>query len=300
MALTATVAVALAAGLDHVVAEPPLRIHPVAWFGRLVARFDREWAHPIAVSMAIALVLPLFAAAVAASVVLSASSVAPVVGTLVAGLVLFSATSRRMLLDAATTVVAATEADLDTARFELRALAGRDASDLSAAELRSATVESAAENLADGLVGPLLAFSLVAPVSLAGAAGAAAWVKAVNTLDSMLGYQHKAVGTVPARLDDVVMWLPARVSAALLALVSGAPLALRESSRLARRPSSPNSGWPMATIAVLLDTRLEKPGNYRLDGGTELPDVATATRGIDIVSRAGLAAFALAGVIAWF
>ncbi|MFC7204530.1 adenosylcobinamide-phosphate synthase CbiB [Haloferax namakaokahaiae] len=300
MALTATVAIALAAVLDEVVAEPPLRVHPVAWFGRFVAVLDCEWTHPLVAGGTIALVLPFVAAAITAGTVWVAGGLSPWAGALAAGLVLFSTTSRRMLLDLSTKIVAATESDLETARAELRALAGRDATDLSADEIRSAAVESAAENLADGLVGPLLAFSLVAPVSLAGAAGAAAWVKAVNTLDSMLGYRHKPVGTVPARLDDVVMWLPARISAALLALVAGAPSALHESSRLARRPASPNSGWPMATLAVLLDTRLEKPDNYRLDGGTELPNVATATRGISLVSRAGIVAFALAGVIAWF
>ncbi|CQR50947.1 Cobalamin biosynthesis protein CbiB [Haloferax massiliensis] len=69
---------------------------------------------------------------------------------------------------------------------------------------------------------------------------------------------------------------------------------------LARRPSSPNSGWPMATLAVLLQTRLEKPGHYLLDGGPEAPDAATAARGVRLVSRAGLLAFAVAGVVAWF
>ncbi|KAB1186641.1 MULTISPECIES: CobD/CbiB family cobalamin biosynthesis protein [Haloferax] len=300
MPVTAAVAVAVAAALDRLVAEPPARVHPVALFGRLVAPFDREWSHPVAVGAVAALTLPVLAGSVAAGATWGMSLVSLWAGVAVAALVLFSTTSLQMLLDVTETVVTATATDVETARSELRALAGRDPSSLSAAEIRSAAVESAAENLADGLVAPLVAFALLAPVSLPLAAGAAAWVKAVNTLDSMLGYHHKPVGRVPARLDDVVMWLPARVSAVLLALAAGSPNVVTRVGSLARRPASPNSGWPMATLAVLLGTRLEKRGHYLLDAGADFPDVETATRGVGLVSRAGLVAFALTGVVAWF
>ncbi len=300
--MTATVAVAIAAGLDRLLAEPPARIHPVALFGNVVAPLDREWEHPTRVGALAALVLPALAAGVVSGATWGASLASPWAGAVVAALALFSTTSLRMLLDAAETVVSATATatDLDTARGELRALAGRDPASLSAGEIRSAAVESAAENLADGLVAPLLAFTLVVPFSLPLAVGAAAWVKGVNTLDSMLGYRHKPVGRVPARLDDAVMWLPARLSAVLLAIGAGSPGALSRVSPLARRPASPNSGWPMATLAVLLETRLEKPGHYLLDAGADFPDTATAARGIRLVARAGLIAFVLAGVVAWF
>jgi adenosylcobinamide-phosphate synthase len=298
--VTATVAVVVAAVLDRLFAEPPARVHPVALFGRLVAPVDREWAHPHVVGASAALALPALAAGVVAGTTWGASLVSPWVGTGVAALALFSTTSLRMLLDATETVVTATADDIDTARTELRALAGRDPSSLSAGEIRSAAVESAAENLADGLVAPLFAFGLLAPVSLPLAAGAAAWVKAVNTLDSMLGYHHKPVGRVPARLDDVVMWGPARASAVLLAFAAGSPGVLTRIGSLARRPASPNSGWPMATLAALLETRLEKPGHYLLDAGPDSPDADTAWRGVRLVSRAGVLAFALTGAVAWF
>ncbi|WP_396610589.1 CobD/CbiB family cobalamin biosynthesis protein [Haloferax sp. S1W] len=300
MSVTAVVAVVAAAVLDRVFAEPPASVHPVALFGRLVAPFDREWSHPTAVGALAALGLPAFAAGIVAAATWSASTVSPWVGAGVAALALFSTTSLQMLLDATETVVSATASDMDTARRELRALAGRDPVTLSAGEIRSAAVESAAENLADGLVAPLLAFALVVPFSLPLATGAAAWVKGVNTLDSMLGYHHKPVGRVPAKLDDATMWLPARVSAVLLAVVAGSPGVLGRVRSLARRPASPNSGWPMATLAALLGTRLEKPDHYLLDAGTDFPDTETAARGVRLVSRAGLSAFALAGAVAWF
>ena len=332
---TAAAAVVLASALDAAVAEPPARIHPVALFGRLVARVDRGgepsggWAHPRVVGVAAAVLLPVLAAGVAAAAVGAGSAAHPWVGAAVAGLVLFSTTSLRALLDRARDVIAASDADLDAARRDLRALAGRDAASLDAAHVRSAAVESLAENLADGLVAPLAAFAtvvavgpLVGGVSVAGpdvglalAAGAAAWVKAVNTLDSMLGYRSKPVGWAPARLDDAVMWLPARLSALLLGVVGRAPgLPLRRRVRtLAGRPASPNSGWPMATMAAVLPARLAKPGAYDLDPDTaptgsggaaadpaSLPDVAAAIRAVGLTRRAGLLAAAITGVVTWF
>lgn len=331
MPLTATVAVVLAAGLDRLFAEPPASIHPVALLGGLIAPLDRSWSAPRAVGVVIAVVLPLLVAGVAGGLVYGVGS-SRIVGThaepwfgapgvwlgaLLTALVLFSTTSLRLLLSTARDVVSATERNLDTARHELRALAGRDASDLSAAEIRSAAVESTAENLADGLVAPLGAFAVgVAlasvfgsgvPTALALGAAGAAWVKAVNTLDSMLGYRSKPVGWAPARLDDLVMWVPARASALLIALAAGDPGALKRARSDARVPSSPNSGWPMATVAAVLDVRLEKPGHYVLgdesgapsDTAPSLPNAAVAERAIRIVSRAGWLAVALAGVIAW-
>jgi len=208
--------------------------------------------------------------------------------------VLFSTTSRRMLTDTAHGVVTDTERDLPRARRDLRALAGRDSAALSPGEIRSAAVESAGENLADGLVAPLLAFVLFAPLSLPAAAGATAWVKAVNTMDSMLGYRSTPTGWAPARLDDLVMWVPARLSAFVLALVAADLTALRAAGAWAHDPPSPNSGWPMATLAAVFDIRLEKPGVYVLNRSAELPTEAEATAGIDLVSRAGVLATLLA------
>ena len=321
--------VALAVALDLAVAEPPRRVHPVALFGRLVAPFDREWARPGLVGAAVAVALPLAAAAVAGGTVWLAAGHGPrtggvpVLAVAVGGGVLFSAASLRMLCDVTREVVAETEADPDAARESVRALVGRDPEELSPADLRSAAVESAAENLADGFVAPLVWYALgaaggvalvlaagggaVPSLALAVGVAAAAWVKAVNTLDSMLGYRSKPVGRASARLDDAVMFLPARAAAACLAVAARSPGSLRRARPLAREPASPNSGWPMATAAVALGVRLEKPGAYALDGGTESPTPAAARDAVRLVRASGgvavaLAAgwlLALAGVVAW-
>jgi adenosylcobinamide-phosphate synthase len=294
----ATGSIALAALGDRLVAEPPARLHPVAWLGRALGPLDRSWRRPRLAGVATALLVPFVAAGVVAAVVALGSRIDPVVGAAAAGLACFVTTSRRMLLDEARAVVDASASDLPAARERLRSLAGRDATALSAGEVRSAAIESAAENLSDGLVAPLAGFALLAPVSLPAAAGAAAWIKAVNTLDSTFGYRSVPMGWGPARLDDAVMFLPARASAVLLAATAGRPAALRRVRPLAQRPASPNAGWPMATLAVVLGIRLTKPEAYDLAAGESLPTATDAARGVAVVSRAGWLAFGLAGVIA--
>jgi len=317
-------ALALAVALDLAVAEPPARLHPVALFGSVVEPLDRSWSRPGLVGVAAAVGLPAVAAAIAGGAVWAAAAVAPPLGVdprllavPVASALLFSTVSLRMLREVTAEVVALTETDTDAARESVRALVGRDAADLSPAALRSAAVESAAENLADGFVAPLAGFAAGATVGLAvaptaalplaaGAAGAA-WVKAVNTLDSMLGYRSKPVGRASARLDDAVMYLPARATAGCLALAAGSVGTLSRARSWAREPRSPNSGWPMATAAAALDVRLAKPGRYALNPTAEAPSVADAERAVRLVGVAGGVAVAgtggwlaaVAGVVAW-
>lgn len=316
MPLTAAVAVGLSFLLDTAIGEPPDRLHPVAWFGRVVNIADREWKMPRVMGVLIGAVLPGLPAGVVGGLVLVVQSLSPTIASITAGLFLFTATSLRALLSAAESIVAASETDLPGARQQLPTLVGRDPADLSAAETRSAAVESAAENLADGLVAPLAGFALAAAAStgtmvtavfgpgtvsgtLAVATAVAWWIKGVNTLDSMLGYRSEPVGWASARLDDLVMFVPARVSAVLIVLAAARPWRLSEGRKWAGIPASPNSGWPMAALAAVLTVRLEKPGAYVMNRDRSLPTVSEAQRGIVVVRRAGLAAYALAGVVAW-
>ena len=299
MSFAAAGAVVLAALLDRLVGEPPNRVHPVALLGRAIAPLDRAWNSPAEMGLSIAIVLPVLVGAGVGAVVAVVVSLSVPAATVVAGLVLFSTTSLRMLLAEARAVERLLGEDLDAARDRLRSLAGRDSSDLDASEIRSAAIESIAENLADGLVAPLLAFALGALVSLPVAAGAAAFVKTVNTLDSMLGYPDKRHGTASARLDDIVMWVPARLSALALAVAAVDPETPWRARGWVDRVPSPNSGWPMGTVASALAVRLEKPGVYVLNDVARTPESADVDRAIRLVSRAGwlvwgLAAFLLA------
>ena len=177
MPLSAALAVGVAACCEGLVGEPPARWHPVAWLGRVVAPLDRSWRAPRLVGLGLALGVPLAAAAVSGGVVVAAARLHPLAGVVAAGVALFACSSLRMLLAEARAVVAVTDSDLDAARTRLRSLAGRDAATLDAARVRSAAVESLAENLADGLLAPLVAFSLAAlaagPSGVATGGGAA-------------------------------------------------------------------------------------------------------------------------------
>jgi adenosylcobinamide-phosphate synthase (EC 6.3.1.10) len=288
--------VVAAMGLDRAVAEPPESVHPVALFGRLVGPLDQSWQQPRLVGAVAALALPAVAAALVAAVVRLAGDANPLAGAVVAAGLLFATISLRRLRTTAADVIDRSTDDLTGAREALLALAGRDADALSAGHVRSAAVESAAENLADGFVAPLTGFALVGVVAgrwltpgaaLAAATAAAAWIKAINTMDSMVGYPTKPVGWAAARLDDLVMWLPARLTAVVIAAATADPVALRAGARGAGETASPNAGWPMATLAAVLDARLEKPGHYTLNAAAELPTAATAHRGVQIIARAG-------------
>lgn len=306
------IAIAVAAVLDRAVAEPPVSVHPIALFGRLIGPIDDRYQSSFTVGILAAIALPIGFAALFGAVTAAVGYVSPVAAPIVVGFLLFSLFSHRMLIDTAAEVISLIDEDLDTARLEIRALAGRDAADLSAGELRSAVIESAAENLADGLVAPLGAFAVVglvvqwyvvgavdvvgsvgtAPIAigvlaLSAGVAAAAWVKGVNTMDSMLGYPEKRVGTASARLDDVVMWIPARIAAAFISLAVPSPDPLLAGRHWADRPPSPNSGWPMATIAAALHVKLEKPGVYVLNDLGQFPTDDEADRGVSLASRAG-------------
>lgn len=308
-----TVALAGALTLDVLVGEPPQRLHPVALFGRLVGAVDREWRWPRLVGVLAVLLLPGLAGVVVAGTVLLAGQQHLLLGIALATLALFVTTSLRRLLVTADSVIALSDAEPTRARAELQALAGRDADALSPGQVRSATVESLAENLADGLVAPLLWYTAVvlgatllgaSPVSaVALGCGAVAWVKAVNTFDSMLGYHSKATGWGPARLDDAVMWLPARVCALVLASAARTPRALFGTRHWLADVPSPNSGWPMATLAVVLDVRLEKPGVYVIQPDAQLPSAADGEAALRLVLVAGVLTYALAalctGVVLW-
>ncbi|MFT4923566.1 MAG: adenosylcobinamide-phosphate synthase [Haloarculaceae archaeon] len=303
------VALAVALGLDGLVGEPPERVHPVAWFGRAVAPVDAEWRRPRLVGSTVAVALPGLAALAIGTLVFVVGGDRPLAAAGLAGFGLFVSTSLRRLLERTGEVVTLSKRDPAAARERLRALAGRDASDLTPGQVRSAAVESLAENLADGLVAPLVAYTAVfvattlagagPVVALAAGAGGAAWVKAVNTLDSMLGYRDTPVGWAPARLDDAVMWLPARLSALVLAVVARSPGALVAAARWTDAVPSPNSGWPMGTLAAALAVRLEKPGVYVLNPDRSLPDAGTARVAVRQVAVAGLLAYVLAGVVTW-
>lgn len=313
-ALALVAAVWLALAIDRWWGEPPAGAHPVVWMGRylgwvgdrIAPRAGRAGARDVLRFGAGAFgwcLGALLVAAAAWGVARGAFMLPTWAGALVLGVALKPLLAWRMLRDEVLAVEAALGRSLDDGRTQLAGLVSRDVRTLSAVEVRESAIESLAENLNDSLVAPLFWFALL------GLPGAAVY-RFANTADAMWGYRGERggrdwewAGKWAARVDDVLSWIPARITAALL--LAGSPVRFGACRREARRTPSPNGGWPMGAMALRVDVRLSKPGVYVLNaGGREAAAsdtaivVAMASRVVvwaavcaplAIVARAGLA-----------
>jgi adenosylcobinamide-phosphate synthase len=266
---TALATLACALLLDRFLGEYPSPLHPVVWIGKVVSLLLRcaprsGWWRPFVFGVFLAVAVPAASAALALTTLHLAAAV-PGLEIVLGTFLLKASFAFRELGAAAARVRGPVEAgDLPRAREALRSLCSRDPSQLDEEALLEATIESLAENASDSVVAPLFYFLLF------GVPGAVAY-RAVNTLDSMVGYRgpFEALGKASARLDDVANWLPARLTAALLLLagwLTGRDVAggWRIFRRDRARTPSPNGGRPMAMMAGLLGVGLEKKGVYAL------------------------------------
>jgi len=268
-AIVALGILALALGLDWFGNEYPPRLHPVVWMGRLISFLMRwapaaGWWRQFLYGMLLTIIVVGIAGAAAFGVMYAAGLV-PLLALPPGAFLLKGSFALRELGAAANRVRRPVEAgDLPAARHALRALCSRDPTHLDSEALLAATLQSMAENLSDSFVAPLFYYML------AGVPGAIAY-RAINTLDAMIGYRGKyeALGKFAARLDDVVNWIPARITAGLLLLAGRlSRMDVAAGWRILRRDGantpSPNGGRPMAVLAGLLGVRLEKKGVYSL------------------------------------
>ena len=246
---------------DRVLGEPPARLHPVVGFGHAMTAVERRtYDDRRRAGVAHA----------AVGLALGGAAGWAVRSTAVAS---WSAVAGRSLGEAASAVGDALDAgDLATARERLPALVGRDPSDLDEGEVARAVVESVAENTVDAVVAPVLW------AAAAGAPGALGH-RAVNTMDAMVGHRNDRYvryGWAAARLDDLAAWVPARVTAALVAACR--PRSARTVWHVVRRDApahpSPNSGVAEAAFAAALGVRLGGPSRYgdRVEGRPRLGD----------------------------
>ncbi|MBL0918143.1 MAG: cobalamin biosynthesis protein CobD [Hydrogenophaga sp.] len=292
-------AVLLALALDRAFGEPPARWHPVVAMGRYLGFMGPRIA-PLAqatpprparafIGGALAWCLgALLVLAVAGPVVWGVAGLPWWVQALVLGALLKPLLAWRMLRSEVAAVEAALGESLAAGRERLRWLVSRDVGALDASQVRESAIESLAENLNDSVVAPLFWFVV------AGLPGAALY-RFANTADAMWGYRGERqgrdwtwAGKWAARADDVLSWLPARITAVLLVpLRLWAPLVVQ-----AGHTPSPNSGWPMAAMALALGVRLRKPGVYSLNAEGRAPEAADTARAVRLASR-GVGALAV-------
>ncbi|MEP7103052.1 MAG: adenosylcobinamide-phosphate synthase CbiB [Burkholderiales bacterium] len=295
--ITALAALPLAWAIDLAFGEPRSALHPVAWLGRLIAPIGERLRDAPAAFAFVggALVWIALAAALgwgAAWLQAQLLRMSPWLGVPLLALLLKPTFAWRMLRDEVAAVERALQSGLASGRAQLARIVSRDVSALDADAIRETAIESLAENLNDSLVAPLFWYAL------AGLPGAVVY-RFANTLDAMWAYRGRWewAGKWSARADDVLSWLPARLTAALL--MPWRLAAWRALTAEARRTPSPNGGWPMGAVALRLGVRLRKPGVYALNEGAPSPHSADTARALQLATRAAWLGVGGAALLIW-
>lgn len=247
--------------LDRWLGDPLWVPHPVVAFGRAIAWGERHlnkgkfrfWkgAALSVVGVSVVFVLTLY-------LLRGAALYSPGLLLVLQVLLIFYCLAGTTLVREVRMVFQAADRSLEEGRRQVARIVGRDTSQLSAQEVRTAALETLAENLSDGVVAPLFWYALL------GVPGMLAY-KMVNTLDSMIGYRnerYRQFGSFAARLDDVANYIPARLTALLMVLASGRLSLLAFVARYGNQHASPNSGYPESALAGILDCRFGGPHFY--------------------------------------
>ena len=291
--LCSLVAVLVALLLDRLWGEPPAWLHPVIYMGKLLGvigkciapceELKRDWVRFIAGMLAWCTLAALVFVVYGLIQFFLPHEPWWLAGVFM-GVLLKPLLSWRMLRDEVLAVEAALQQSLAAGRERLTWLVSRDTAQLDAATVRESAIETLAENLGDSVIAPLFWFAV------AGLPGAAVY-RLANTADAMWGYPGwrsgrywQWAGKWAARADDVLNWIPARLTAAWLALVAGG-VPWRALRRDARVTPSPNGGWPMGAMALALGVRLSKPGVYQLNAQGAAPETADLQRAINLASK---------------
>ena len=248
--------------LDLLIGDPQRLPHPVVWFGKMISFGEHrlnKGRHRIlkgALLSLILIVLVFLSTWFMRS--LLTTYISPLASYILDAIIIFYCLAGTTLIREVRAVFLALERSLDEGRKQVARIVGRDTSELSAQEVRTAALETLAENLSDGVIAPLFWLALL------GTPGMLAY-KIINTLDSMIGYKterYKDFGCWAAHIDDVANYIPARLTALLMVVASGRPRLLRFVWKNGRKHASPNSGYPEAALAGILDCRFGGPHSY--------------------------------------
>ncbi len=229
--------------------------HPAIVMGRIIGWMDRNWnkgRHRKFAGLAALTLLVVGGWSIGALV--AALPGGPILQVLIAAILL----AQRSLVQHVQSVAKALRLSVPEGRRAVARIVGRDTAALDEAGVARSAIESAAENLSDGVIAPAFWFLLL------GLPGLMVY-KVTNTADSMIGYKterHGDFGWASARFDDLLNWIPARLTALFVILLTGRFSDLRAIARDARRHRSPNAGWPEAAFARALDVALSGPRSY--------------------------------------
>jgi len=262
-------AIIIAVILDYFIGDPRWLPHPVRGMGMLISYLDRRFndgEYRKLNGILTVVIVCLVAYAVSFTFIHISYQLSTIFGIAVESIVIFTMIATKSLTDAAYEVyIPLKQGDLVSARKQLSMIVGRDTEQLDEGEIVRGCVETVAENISDGITAPLF-YSLIG-------GGAFAFVyRAVNTCDAMLGYKNETYidfGWASARFDDLLNFLPARMTALIMILanVRISPFSLKQCLKLlvsdAKKHPSPNSGWGEAAMAALLGVQLGGVNTYK-------------------------------------
>jgi len=296
-ALVLALALLLAWAIDALFGEPRNALHPVAWLGKLL------W--PLGCRLRVMLPKKAFWGGALSWLLIAGSlgalswwlqsrllMLSPWWAVPVLAMLLKPMMAWRMLRDEVLAVEDAFAIGIEPARERLSHLVSRDLSEFDEEELRETAIETLAENLNDSVIAPLFWFAMF------GLPGAVVY-RFANTVDAMWGYRGvwEWAGKWAAHADDVLSWIPARITALSL-YPAWRSSAWRSLLRQAGRTPSPNGGWAMGAMALRLGVRLAKPGVYVLNETGAAPSSRNMTQAVGHATVAAWACMMLA-VLSW-
>ncbi|MBR5463210.1 cobalamin biosynthesis protein CobD [Butyricimonas virosa] len=267
--------------LDLIFGDPRKLPHPIVAFGNIIGWCERHFnkgGHKKRNGCLIAIILPLSTLFLGGLLAWGSWILHPFAYYGIASVFVFYGLANHSLIQEGGEVIRTLEEQgLDAGRKRLSWIVGRDTSQLSPKKIYTAVLETMAENLSDGVVAPLFFYAL-------GGFPAMMAYKMVNTLDSMIGYKdarYKDFGCCSAHLDDVLNYIPARLTAFLIALSGYRKGIFSFIRKYARQHASPNSGYPESAMAGILDCRFGGPNIYH-GMLVEKPYIGTHNRELSI------------------
>ena len=303
LALASLASLAMAMLIDRLWGEPPIWLHPVVAIGhyldavgrriaptaaaqnrqsanRLVLLGGLAWGLGAGLVVLLALTLQLL--------LMQLQGAYALLGVLALAFLLKPLFAYRMLRTEVAAVEAALQISLAAGQERLSYLVSRDTHHLIAVHVREAAIETLAENFNDSFIAPLFWFCV-------GGLPAAALYRYANTADASWGYMGARggrdwthAGRFAARADDVLSCWPARITALLILIAAPGGVTAKNIKGLlseALKTPSPNSGWPMAAMALVLDVSLGKPGVYRLHPHGRAPQATDLHAALAITAR---------------
>jgi len=261
--------------LDLILGDPQWMPHPVVGFGKMIALGEKQLnkgSHRKLKGALLAIFLVALVFAVIFILDQQLSNLNALLSIVFRTLIIFWCLAGTTLIREVRQTFLAVDRSLEEGRKQVARIVGRDTTQLSAQEIRTAALETLAENLSDGVIAPLFW------LAIGGVPGMLTY-KMVNTLDSMIGYKtdrYRDFGCFAARLDDVANYLPARITAFLMIVPKLMTINTHHGSKLftfhfslftfvrenGRRHASPNSGYPEAALAGILNCRFGGPHTY--------------------------------------